>query len=251
MIRHKSAKLIAIVSMLLMFAPMASAQTSTIVPGAITVMGEGSASAPAETADLAITIGEDSNVYVEPMTIEPGNSTVPDAVNVTSIVDAIIAYGVPINDVTVLEPMFGGEWGSGMTAQPVTILVTVMDPSVEGLSELLDVVRTAAHADGLYVNQFGVVYGVADCRSLRQQARVDAVANARSEAEDQAAALDTSLGDVIASRDTYPMNMGYSPFNTCTSTNNADVKYMAVQFDPGLPAEVTIVIAVEVSFEIP
>lgn len=249
MITRKPAQLIAVFSLLLMLTPGASAQTSAIVPGAITVVGEGMASAPAETANIAITIGADSNVYIEPMTIQPGHSIVPDTIDVTSIVDAIIAYGVPVNDVTVPEPVFGGEWGSGMTAQPMTILITIMNPSVEGLTELLDVVRTAAHAEGLFVNQFGVMYGVADCRSLRQQARVDAVAHARSEAEDQAAALNTSLGNVTASRDTFPMTMAYSATNACTSAG--DLKYTAGQFDPSLPAEVTVSLAVEMSFEIP
>lgn len=249
MITRKPASLIALFSMLLMFAPAASAQTSAIVPGAITVVGEGQASAPAESADIAITIGADSNVYVEPMDIESTNSIVPDGVDVSSIVDALIAYGVPVNDITVLDPIFGGEWGSGMTAQPVTILVTTMNPTVEGLSELLDVVRDAAHAEGLFVNQFGVMYGIADCRPLRQQARANAVAHARSEAEDQAAALDSSLGNVVASRDTFPMMMAFSTSNNCNTTG--DVKMSAHQFDPALPAEVTVSIAVEVSFEIP
>lgn len=249
MITQIRVKLTAILALFLMLSPAVSAQSTTIVPNTITVVGEGTASAPANSAEVVITIGTDGNVYIDPATIETNAISIPEAIDVSSILDAIIAYGVPVNDVQVLDPMFGGEWGSGMTAQPVTILVHVLNPTVGNLAELLDVVRTSAHADGLYLNQFGVVYGVDDCRTLRQQARVDAVANARSEAEDQAAALDTTLGNAIASRDTYPMNMGYATTNGCTGTE--DVKYTALQFDPSLPAEVEIMIAIEVSFEIP
>lgn len=235
--------------LLLLCAPTVSAQVSGIVPEAITVLGEGSASAPADFADIVITLGPDPNMIVEPLAIENSSVSVPPAVDVSAVVDAIIAQGAPVNDVRTVDPVFSGEWGPGMTAQPVTILVHVLSPSVNGISELLDVVKTTAHADGLFVNQFGVVYGVNDCRSLRQQARVDAVNQARSEAEDQAAAMETTVGSIVASRDTYPMNMVYSTANNCTS--NMDLKYAGTLFDPAAPAEVQVIIAVEVSFEIP
>ena len=254
MFPYKPGKFIVIFALLLMLAPGASAQINSLVPGTITVVGEGFASAPAETADVAISIGPDSNMYVDPMAIEPDVSSVPELVDASGVVDAIIAHGVPVNDVTVIEPPFFGEWGAGMTAQPVTILVHIIDPTVEDLSELLDVVRAAAFADGLYVNQFGVAYGVSDCRALRQQARADAVANARSEAEDQAAAMDTTLGDAVASRDTYPMNPGYFPTNSCINMPEAkghSIAYMAGQFDPSLPAVVVVMVSMEVSFDIP
>lgn len=254
MFTRKLGKLVVIVSLFLLFSPAASAQITSIMPGAITVVGEGYASAPAETADIAITIGSDSMEYVEPMTIEPATSSIPAAVNVDAVMEAIIVYGIPVNDVEVIEPAFMGEWGAGMSAQPTTILVMMTNPTVDTISELLEVVSTSAHAEGLYINQFGVVYGVEDCRSLRQQARVNAVAHARSEAEDQAAALNTTLGDPIATRDTYPMNPVYYAVNTCTTMPEAEPQsmvYMAGQFDPNLPAEVMVTVAVEVSFEIP
>lgn len=256
MSRRKSGILISVLSLMLMLAPTASAQITSLVPGTITVQGEGSASAPAETASVVITIGADGNIYYEEdlTTIEPEGFTPPDSIDVAAITDAIIAHGIPANDVEVAESPFMGEWGSGMGPQPVTIIVTVTQPTVEGLSELLDVVRTAAHAEGLFVNQFGVMYSVSDCRTLRQQARDEAVANARAEAEDQAAALNTTIGDVVASRDTLPMSMGYFQASGCTTAPAAipySAIYMAGQFDPNMPAEVTVFVAVEVSFEIP
>lgn len=246
--------LISVLSLLLMLAPAVSAQTSTLVPRAITVLGEGSASAPAETATVVISIGADGNVYYDPMTIEPEGTAAPEEVDVSAVIDAIIAHGVPVNDVELVETPFMGEWGSGMGPQPVTIFVTVIQPTVDDLSELLNVVRTTAHTEGLFVNQFGVMYRVSDCRSLRQEARADAVTNAREEAEDQAAALETTIGDVVASGDTMPMSMGPFQANSCNSVASAqpyNAIYMAGQFDPSQPAEVQVSVAVEVSFQIP
>lgn len=260
MFRRKPTLLLSLFSLLLILAPTVSAQISPVVPGTITVLGEGSASAPAEEANILITIGADSYIYYDDMMMletQPTEGTpapVAGAVDVAAIVDAIVAHGVPVNDVNIIETAFMGEWGSGMDLTPTSIHVKIMQPTVEEISELLEVVRTAAHDEGLFVNQFGVMYAVEDCRAIRQEARADAVANARAEAEDQAAALNTGLGGVVASRDTYPMNTGYYQSNSCMLTADAipySMIYMAGQFDPSIPAEVTVFVAVEVSFEIP
>lgn len=257
MFRSKPGIVISILGVLLLLAPTVSAQTLAPVSGAVTVLGEGSASAPAEQASVVITIGPDTNVYIDysdPDAVVPEASATPSAVNVTAVIDAIVAYGIPVEDVILVDTPFMGEWGSGMTPQPATILVTVTEPTVEGLSDLLEAVRTSAQAEGLFVNNFGVMYSVADCRALRQEARANAVAIARDEAEDQAAALDITVGDVVASRDTLPMNMGYFQTNSCNTTPVAipySITFMAGQFDPGMPAEVMVFVAVEVSFDIP
>lgn len=232
----------------------AAAQTSGMVPGSITVLGEGSASTPAETATVLIVLGGDSNIYVDPATIGPDGVATPATIDATSVVDAIIAGGVPAENVTVMESSFQGEWGSGMPPTPVTIAVTVDDPTVDGLSSMLETVRTTAAKNDQFVNQFSVLYSVADCRPLQQQARAAAVANAREKAEDQAMAMDTTIGNISASRDTLPQSMGYLPMNGCSSVPAATpfaMKYVAPMFDPAQPAEVTVVAAVELSFDLP
>lgn len=251
--------LLSIFSLLLLLVPSVAAQTSTIVPGTITVTGEGMASAPAETASVIIVLGADSNVYIDPMTTVPDGATTPMPVNLTTVdptavIDAIVASGVPAEDVQIIEPVFQGEWGSGMPSQPVTIFVAIAQPSVEGLSALLELARTTSAAEGLFVNQFSVMYGVSDCRALQQAARVDAVAQARMNAEDQATAMETTIGNAVASRDTMPTNMGFYQPSGCNAMPNGTpyaVKMGAPQFDPSQPAEVTVYVAVEVSFDIP
>lgn len=232
----------------------ASAQTTGLIPGTITVVGEGSASAPAETAMVLIVLGGDSNVYIDPAAIGPDGVSTPTVIDATSVVNAIVASGIPAENVTVMESSFQGEWGSGMPATPVTISVTVDAPTVAGLSSMLETVRTTAAQNDQFVNQFSVLYSVADCRPLRQQAREAAVANAREQAEDQAMALDTTIGSISASRDTIPQSMGFVPMNGCSSVPVAtpfSMKYVAPMFDPAQPAEVTVTAAVELSFDLP
>lgn len=257
MFRRIPGILVSVMALVLILAPASSAQTGSIVPGTITVMAEGTASAPAEQASVVITIGSDGNVWIDPMdpaAIMPDGTATPDEINVTPIIDEIVAFGIPVNDIEVVNSPFMGEWGAGMIAEPVSLLIMVDQPTVEGLSDLLEVTRTAAHAEGLFVNNFGVMYSVENCRALRSQARTNAVENARQEAEDQAAALDVTIGNVSASRDSVPMSMGYYQTNSCNIMPMAipfGITHMAGQFDPGMPAEVIVSVAVEVSFDIP
>lgn len=259
MFRKTSTLLLSVISLLLLLAPSAMAQTSMVTPGTLTVTGEGIASAPADTASVIIMIGPDTNMYVDPVAQTSNSDITPmpislTAVDTTAVVDAIVASGIPAENVETLDPIFQGEWGSGMQAQPATIIVTIDQPSVEQLSALLYLTRTTAADEGLFVNQFSVLYTVDDCRVLNQAARVDAVANARINAEDQAAAMDTTLGDAVASRDTTPMSMGFYEQNGCNSVAGNPsyaIKMGAPQFDPTRPAEVTVYVAVEITFEIP
>lgn len=254
MIKRTTGILVSLASVLLLLIPTVAAQTSTMIPGAITVLGEGSASAPAETATIVITIGSDSMDFYEEYPAVEATAAASDSVDVQPIVDALIAYGIPVNDIQIVQTPFTGEWGKGMTPPPTTIVVKVSQPEIEVLSELLAVTRTAASENELYVNQFGVIYEVADCRAILKEARADAFANARVAAEDQAAAMGTTIGDPIASRDAYPINSGGVQTNNCTpigSITPYSITYMAGAFDPGLPAEVTVWVSVEVSFQIP
>ena len=219
--RRISGFLIACVGLLMVLAPAVSAQQiGSAVPGSITVVGEGTASMPAEQAQVVITIGTDGNAFYDPAT------------------------GMPIE---------GAEY-TAIDATPM-IVATIPDPTTEGLAGLLEAVREAAKAEDLFVNQFSVMYAIADCRPLRQQARTNAVANAALEAEDQAAALNSTVGEVVASRDVTPVSiMGYQP-NSCSigtpMMKPYDTMYMAAPFDPRVPAEVSITLAVEVSYALP
>ncbi len=247
---------VALLSLMLTLMPALSAAQTPVAPatGTITVTGEGSASVPAEQAMVVITLGTDGSMMYDPATGMPNPEATPTAINHTAVVDAMVAHGVPSDAIEVSQTPFTGDWGPAPMPQPVMLVVTIQDPTVEGLSDLLSVVREAASNEGIFVNQFGVMYSVEDCRPVRQQARANAVADARAEAEDQAAAMEMSVGDAIASKDTMPMSMGVYQPNSCTTgftMKPVDTMYMAAGFDPRLPAEVTVTVAVDVTFQIP
>lgn len=247
--------IIAILSLLLLLAPGISAQTmGSAIPGAITVSGEGSASAPAEEAMVVITLGTDGSMFYDPVTGMPKDDVDAMEIDATPIVDAMVAHGIPADAIEIADTPFTGEWGSGNMPMPVMILVTIPQPTVEELASLLEVVREAATAEGVFLNQFGVMYSVADCRPLRQEARANAVADARMEADDQAAVLDTTVGAVVASKDVMPISMGAFQPNSCSTgypMKPYDSMYMTAGFDPRLPAEVSVTVALEVSYQLP
>jgi uncharacterized protein YggE len=248
--------IVALLSLLLILMPAISAAQTPVsaTPGTITVTGEGTASVPAEQALVVITLGTDGSMIYDPATGMPNPDATPTTVNHTAVIDAMVAHGIPADAIEVSQTPFMGDWGPVPMPQPVMLVVTIPDPTVEGLTDLLTVVRDAASAEGIFVNQFGVMYSVADCRPVRQEARANAVADARMEAEDQATAMETSVGDAVASKDTMPMVMGAYQPNSCTTgftVKPVDTLYMAAGFDPRLPAEVTVTLAVEVTFEIP
>lgn len=249
------ALILSLLSMFLLLSPGVSAQSlSQAAPFTITVTGEGTAAVPAEEALVIITLGTDGNAFYDPATGIPIEATATPELNATPVIDAMVAYGVPVNDIAIEETPFSGEWGSGTMPMPIMIVATIPQPTVENLTGLLAVVREAAASESLYINQFGVMYSIADCRPLRQQARANAVVNARMEADDQAAALDTTIGDVVSSRDSMSTSSGSYLTNSCSTfmpMKPYTPLYMASPFDPRLPAEVSITLAVEVSFEIP
>lgn len=248
--------IVALLSLILTLMPAISAAQTPVsaATGTITVTGEGTASVPAEQALVVITLGSDGSIMYDPATGMPNPDATPTAINHTSVIDAMVAHGIPADAIEVSQTPFMGDWGPAPMPQPVMLVVTIPDPTVEGLSDLLAVVREAASAEGIFVNQFGVMYSVADCRPVRQQARMSAMDDARMEAEDQAAAMNASVGDAVSSKDTMPVNMGAYQPNSCNasfSMKAVDTMYMAAGFDPRLPAEVTVTLAVEVTFQIP
>ena len=247
---------IALFSLLLTLMPaISSAQTPvSATTGTITVTGEGTASVPAEQAVVVITLGSDGSIMYDPATGMPNPDATPTAINHTAVIDAMVAHGIPADAIEVSQTPFMGDWGPAPMPQPVMLVVTIPDPTIEGLTDLLAVVREAASSEGIFVNQFGVMYSVADCRPVRQQARMNAMEDARKDAEDQAAAMNASVGDAVSSKDTMPVTMGVYQPNSCNTGFTAkavDTMYMAGGFDPRLPAEVTVTLAVEVTFQIP
>lgn len=247
-------------SLLLVAAPLATAQMSPPAPAGITVLGTGSASAPAETATVVLMVGQGYYEEMMPEMQKPsGTPRMSPEETAAPVVDALATVGVRKADIEILSNPYSGDYGP--TGGPATTFIRfdVAAPTTEQISELLDAAIPAAVETGLYMNMASVVYGVADCAALERQAREAAIADAREQAELQAELLGVSLGDLVASRDDpYAELMyagGYSgvvPVNSCTQgpmNQGTSILYGAAPFDPNMPAEVTLVDYVELTFD--
>lgn len=258
--------------MLLLGAPLASAQVSPAPPAGITVTGIGTATAPAEVAIVALSVGFDPYMYGEGAgwSPYPGEVAAPGtpadviAPIITAddiarpIVDALVTAGFPADDIEVISNPYAGGYGPYGAPLEVTIRFKVPNPTISGLETMLAPALQAAAATHLSVYMTSVVYGIADCAPLHQEARDAAVADALEQANQQALALGRSLGDVVASRDT-PAALysgpwyGPVPLNACTpgAQNLAAVStWGGPMFDPQQPAEVTVQTAIEVTYDL-
>ena len=247
-----------LLGVLMLGAPIAHAQTSsTSLPG-ISVMGSGQATVPAETAAVILMLG--SGYYEDGKTMEPSIApTASPEAAASPVIEAINMAGVPADDIQIIDNPYSGTYGPSGGPMTIIIRFDLDQPTIDGISHILDAALPVATDAGLYVNMIGVIYGVADCAPLERAAREDAIANAREQAALQADLLNVSLGNIIASRDDpsaammYGAYGGYTTVNSCTMfvpATSVSAVYSAPSFDPGLPAEVTVTMNVELTFEI-
>lgn len=263
--RHPSLSpvLALVLGILFISAPVASAQAVTSSLPGITVTGVGTAFAPAETATVVISLGSDPYMYADgpAMGQTPAQSSIPivTADDIAQpIIDVLVAAGLPANEIEVISNPYAGGYGPYGAPLNVMISFELTNPTVDDITALLDPALEAAASARLFINMTSVVYGIADCTTLQQQARDNAVADARDIAGLQATALSVTLGDVVASRDNpYALSggpyYGVIPVNSCT-LGAPDPKMVSMYggpaFDPMMPAEVVIQTSIEVTFEI-
>lgn len=249
-----------LLSFLFLTTPLATAQAvSTSIPG-VSVTGQGRASAPAETATIAIMISS-GDYYKDPAMMEgqqPASPTPPASAEETvqPVIDALVAAGIPAADIEIItdpSSLYSTPYGAPMM---VTLRFTIAGPTSARIMELLGAANQAAIDAGLFVNMSSALYGVADCAILQRAAREDAIADARDQAATQAELLEVSLGGIIASRDDAYGAMaygGYVQLNACaTDTSDGSMAsiYNAPAFDPSVEPAVVMTMNIELTFEI-
>jgi uncharacterized protein YggE len=254
-----------LLSLLLFATPLASAQVMTSSLPGISVTGQGRASAPAETATIAIMVSSGDYYMMEPP-MEYGEEEAAIATpevsaeeSIAPVIDALVAAGVPEGDIDVIvdpSSAYSGSWGAPLMQ---TIRFTIDDPATDRIKELLDTAADAASDAGLFVNMTTALYGVADCDALERDARAAAIADARTRAGLQAELLDVELGDLVASRDDIYGAMIFGGMFTGMQVNGCllDAEdasmtsiYNAPPFDPLSQPEVTVTHSVELTFAI-
>jgi hypothetical protein len=181
----------------------------------IIVSGNGVAKAPAMSAILQFICRLQDPYAGDPAAAERaasgggygyGNVPGPTEAELQVIADAVIAVGVDAENVVVVAMPAGsaGMFGYGVGL----VLVNVDDPAMfPELPAMVEAGTEAAWDAGMTMDQVGASYTAADCDALGQEALTEAVANAKTQAEQLAVALGVELGNLIGAT-TYGM---YSP----------------------------------------
>jgi hypothetical protein len=247
MVTRGVALLVAVMGVLALLPQSAVAQSTTGLEPGIVAVGFGQATAPAESAELQFLIGSNAMfgggmVYVEeePITGEatPGAEAVPPGMmggpasvteeQLAPIVSALVAAGAVEANVTVTVPVISDSFGPGGPNMG-EILVQVDRPQGEQLQALVLSAFDSASGAGLVVLTAGAMYEPADCAALVQEAREEAIADARARAEGIALGLEVSLGELVQASETpyfgipggescapEGMDSGYGPYGPGT-----------------------------------
>jgi uncharacterized protein YggE len=190
---------------------------------AIMVVGQGTATIPADTAEIEMTVfGYDPYSYYydpysdpyytgDPSTV-PAAPTEPPAitlVDVQPVVQALRDLGVPNNaiDVSILP----GDPYVYPYEDHASVTINLPNPTRSRVAEVVDAVRQVdTNNENIYMDSVGVKYTVDSCDALISEAYSSAVSNARQRASIMADSLGVELG-------TDP-SIAESPFGTQSNT---------------------------------
>ena len=238
-----------------------AAQQEPQVPAmGITVTGFGLASAPAETAELQMIVGQPN--YGPPTGPTPGATPGAEERGLAqAVVSSLVDAGVAQSDIEVIvSPVFSGYYGpSGGVAR---VDVTVQSPTADRVAELIDAATVGAANERLVLSQVGVGYGVADCAPLQREARVAALSDARARGEQQAELSGLTAGAIVGVTDV-PVNPAgaLSPYYggaapvafACGPTVpmiTTGASISVAPYDPSAEAVVNVYAQVAVTYEI-
>lgn len=195
------------------------AQGAALEPQTISVSGQGMASAPAKAA--AIVFNFISTSYPEYSDtgelVSPPKLAEPS--DLQSVVDAIKALGIA-SSVDVSRESFDYQY--------LQMIVKLDNPTKDRVDRIKEVMAEAAFAQSQFsYSPAGVAYVTDACDRLRQEARRDAIADARMQATELAEASGLKLGDLSAiSGSASPGYYGPS-MNSCASNLDEVLSYGA------------------------
>ncbi len=164
-----------------------------IVPsteGTISVSGTGSVSVDPDTAVVNLGIQVTAGTGAEAMAQVNGDAT--------ALTEALVAAGIAEEDIqTSGLSLYSTTGDDGVTVTgynaSLTVNVTVRD--IESVGPTIDAAQQAG-GEGFTIG--GVSFSFADPESVLEQARIDALANARAKAEQYAAAAGVELGAIVS-----------------------------------------------------
>lgn len=211
----RSLVLIAALSLLVLAPVPAQAQTAPGQLPGIVATGFGSASEPAQSANLQFLIGSAQSfgmggVMMEesvavmagtpgaemPMEPAPVMSNQLTADHLAPVVEAMETAGADPAGIEVIVPSHNSMFGPG-GPEVGEIWLAVDQPDSEQLQSLVQAAYDSAAGAGLTVLFVGASYEAADCAALTQLAREAAIADAQVRAAGLAAGLGVPLGALV------------------------------------------------------
>ncbi len=229
--------LIGAVIVFVIFATPVAAQSAST---GIQSTGTGTASAPAQTAHLQILLGSRASFGMGPMEFDPGTPG-PGMDGLSSdhldpVVDAIADTGVGTDAIVVSIPANNSMFGPG-GPETAEIRATIVQPTSEGLIDLVSTIGTVAQESGLTVLHVGARYEAVDCVALTQRAREAAIADAKVRAEGLAQGLGLTLGELTQASE--PPYSGPAGMDSCAAPGAETFGSYGPGTDPAFDPEAT------------
>lgn len=175
----------------------------------MTTYGIGNATAAAETAEITFAFGTMNPLSTEmPTTITPLTEPM-----LQPFVEAVEALGISAENVDVdIQPITPGGYYPGQVMGQ--LFVTLDNPSLGDIDGVKQAIEEAAeNAENVYLYNSYDSCSIEDFTMLEDEARTNAIADARSRIEAMAAAVNGRVGNVLSTIEVH----GYRPVSTnCT-----------------------------------
>lgn len=213
----------------------------------ISVVGVGSATAPAGMAELRFAVGASYGMGVMPPSGPESMMLAQE--DLQPIVDALVDGGVPEDaiEATVLPGTMEGPSPYGGSGR---VLARIDGPTTEQVASLVEAATTAINESGrLALYHVSATYEAEDCAALQQEATTAALEDAKARAGIIAGQVDVELGAVAhASEYTWygpvsasactplPAPAGFYPYDPTTA------------YDPSQPAEARVYATLQVTY---
>jgi uncharacterized protein YggE len=184
-----------------------SAQDTGSISRTISVNGSGEAFGTPDIASISMGVDvSDADISVA---LNNANSTL------ARIVEALKAAGVDEKDIQTAyfnvypEDQYDPNTGAA-TGQRVFHVSTAANVTLRDIQQVAAVIQSGLSAGANSVGSLS--FGIADMKKLEEQARLNAVADARARAEQLAAAFGVSVGEVITVSESYSSGSGQPLF---------------------------------------
>jgi uncharacterized protein YggE len=236
-----------------------SAQNALPTPGltpqllinqrAITVMGQGLATAPADTARIEFRFASrtplDTLPAETPADSAEGNVGLPVEVALQPVIDALVAIKVPADNIQL----------QSSALESPKLLVTLEKPTRDRIQEVVKVVTSMLTSrDNLFIQGIDAEYAVKDCLPLERAARKAALRDAQNQVGPIALDLGIKIGEILFVT-VFP-SFGSSASSVCGSKVGVPTSPLLAlsdstpPYDPSANPEVQVRIQISITYAI-